>query len=207
MCMCTHTLLAIKNTNLNVKIFKEQRLDFSIFRNQMEVVFFFGEIIFVPKYPWKALSFLLLYLFLLWSVSRLKCQPVVMLPTADSTATSPAPAARASAIVSVAAWVTPKFCLSNKLTTVYRPPFVISLWTDFTVRLWFWPQVTSLLKSEPKGNKNFPASQYVCRQATAPPAWCTSHFFSQVSGTGTPRGRVWYLHIKTAHTSCFKGKM
>ena len=26
-------------------------------------------------------------------------------------------------------------CMSNKLTTVYRPPFVISLQTDLTVRL------------------------------------------------------------------------
>lgn len=173
----------------------------------MEVVFLFGEIIFVPKYPWKALSFLLLHLFLLWSVSRPKWQPVVMLPTADTTTTGPAPAARASAIVvSVAAlqspltlaWVTssPQFT-DHLLSLVYRQTSQSD--SDSGHR---WHP----LKIRAQAARTF-LPQYVCRQASTPPAWCISHVFSQVSGTGTPTGRVWYLHIKTAYTSCFKGKM
>lgn len=109
----------------------------------MEVFSFFGEIPLVPRYPLKALSFLLR------SVSRPKCQPVVMLPLL-----SPAPAPHQLhgllLAVTVGALESPKFCLSNKLTQ-----FTDRLCREFMDRFHSWtlihPRMIFLLvKSEPR---------------------------------------------------------
>lgn len=65
--------------------------------------------------------------------------------------------------------VTPNFCLSNKHTTVYRPPFVISLRTDLTVKTLISATGDILLRSEPRQEEPSCLSASAGRPALLPP--------------------------------------